>query len=63
MSADRQEAGFDRWDFQFERAGGVLNGQCLAERPLPYYAIAALRTGQYGAGGDIVWEGEYSFQQ
>ncbi len=63
LSAARQEQGFDLWDFQFERAGGVLNGQCLAERPLPRYAIAALRTGQYGAGGDIVWEGRHSFQQ
>ena len=63
LSAARQEHGFDRWDFQFERAGGILNGQCLVERPLPRYPIAALRTGQYAPGGDIIWEGQSQFPQ
>ena len=48
LPAERQAAGFDNWDFPFDRWGGHFDGQCLASVPLPGYPIAAIRTGQAG---------------
>ena len=48
LPAERRAAGFDNWDFPFDRWGGHFDGQCLAAVPLPGYPIAALRTGQAG---------------
>ena len=48
LPAARRAAGFDNWDFAFERWGGHFDGQCLAAVPLPGYPIAAIRTGQAG---------------
>ena len=62
LPASRREPGFENWDFQFERGGGLRDGQCLAERQLPYYDLAALRTGQYIYGGATLWAGEYRFE-
>ena len=63
LPAKRRGYGFENWDFQFERDGGIFNGECRAERQLPYYDIAAIRTGQYIYGGDTLWEGEYRFEE
>ena len=48
LPAERRAAGFDNWDFPFDRWGGHFDGQCLAAVPLPGYPIAAIRTGQAG---------------
>ena len=55
LPAERQDAGFANLDFAFERWGGHFDGKCLAAVPLPDYPIAALRTGQYGAGQGELW--------
>ena len=51
----RKQYGFDNFDFEFDRQGAVLNGECLAAAPLPGYDIAYITTGQYG-GGQREWE-------
>lgn len=53
----RKQYGFDNFDFEFNRQGAVLNGECLAEAPLPGYDIAYIETGQY-SGGQREWEVE-----
>ena len=53
----RKQYGFDNFDFEFNRQGAVLNGECLAEAPLPGYDIAYITTGQY-SGGQREWEVE-----
>ena len=64
LPADRREYGFDNRDFQFGRSnGGGIKGRCVMERRLPSYAIAAIRTGQYVAGGDTLWSAEYRFEE
>ena len=63
LPADRQEHGFDNWDFRFESSGGVINGRCVVERRLPTYPIASIRAGQYIEGGGKLWEGEYRFEE
>ena len=61
LPADRREHGFENYDFEpYAWGGGIINGQCLAERPLRPYPIAAIRTGQFNAAGEI-WSGYYSF--
>ena len=63
LPAARREYGFDSRVFTFATAaGGVVNGQCSAEYPLIDYPIAAIRTGQFNAAGEI-WSGEYHFPQ
>ena len=61
LPADRREHGFENYDFEpYAWGGGIINGQCLAERPLRPYPIAAIRTGQFNAAGEI-WSGYYTF--
>ena len=57
----RQQHGFDNLDFSFDRHRARLDGICLAQVPLPEYAITAIRTGQYirtDDGFHRPWEGE-----
>ena len=64
LPAERRAAGFENWDFQFERGGGgVINGRCRVERPLPPYPIASIRTGQFTPGGGTLWAAEYPFER
>ena len=58
LPAERRAAGFVNLDFVFEGRGGHFNGKCLAAVALPDYAIAAVRTGQYGAGQGELWAAE-----
>ena len=58
LAAARREYGFESRDFEFGRWGGHFDGQCLAVVPLPGYAIAGMRTGQYAAGTGEVWSAE-----
>ena len=62
LPANRREAGFENWDFQFERSGGgIINGHCVVERRLPAYSIASIRTGQFTYAGATIWAAEYHF--
>ena len=57
----RQQHGFDNLDFNFDALGAILDGKCLAEFPLPEYAISEIRTGQYvpvDGGYNHLWEGQ-----
>ena len=39
--------GFEKRDFDFERYGARIDGDCVAAVPLPTYPIARIETGQY----------------
>ena len=59
LDAGRQAYGYNNDDFHFNHTGVILNDvACVIERPLPDYAIAAIRTGQYDDSGRI-WGAEY----
>ena len=58
LAEERREYGFEGRDFAFRRWGGHIDGECLAVVPLPGYAIAGIRTGQYAAGTGEVWSAE-----
>ena len=58
LAAERREFGFESRDFEFARWGGHFDGRCLAAVPLPGYAIAGARTGQYAAGQGEIWSAE-----
>ena len=58
LAAARREYGFESRDFAFSRWGGDVDGSCLAVVPLPGYAIAGIRTGQYAAGAGEAWSAE-----
>ena len=47
LPSHRKQHGFDNLDFNFDALGAILDGKCLAELPLPEYAISEIRTGQY----------------
>ena len=53
-------AGFENRDFAFPDYGLHLDGECTARVPLPPYAIASLRTGQFVSGGGRLWEASLS---
>ena len=56
----RQQHGFDNLDFTFRDHRHSI-GKCLAEVPLPEYAISEIRTGQYvrvDRGYNHLWKGE-----
>ena len=61
----RQQYGFDNLDFRFDDYR--LPHRCIAAHPLPDYAIAGIRTGQYGERDDgsyeNFWEAEASFAE
>ena len=59
LPVDQRGRSYDNLVFAFEPVGVIRgDGSCVIEHPLPGYEIAALRTGQYSAKGQI-WEGEY----
>ena len=51
----RREYGFDNLDFQFERRGVRLGGDCFASIDLPRYPIDIIRAGQRSPAGRIRW--------
>ena len=59
LPANAREAGFQNRDFAFSAAGGRFDGKCLAAITLPDYTVGIIRTGQYIAGGDRLWESEF----
>ena len=58
LPAERREYGFDNLDFRFATRGASFDGRCVASVPLPGYAIASVRTGQYADDGTI-WAAEF----
>ena len=59
----RGEHGFDNLDFPFARWGVRFDGACLAVVPLPDYAIAAIRTGQWSRHGGESWSASFPFPE
>ncbi len=60
LPAHRQQYGFDNLDFHYGgNAALAFGGQCIAERPLPDYPIARIRTGQFTPGEGRIWEAEF----
>ena len=59
--------GFDNLHFDFFDQQGVRLGDfCLVAVPLPEYAIATIRTGQFvvaDGGYERLWEGEFSWKE
>lgn len=47
---------FENRDFDFEERGLRFGDECLALAPLPAEGVAALRTGQWVAGGPPLWQ-------
>ena len=51
--------GFDNLDFAYAEHGVLLGGACVAQAPLPDYAIARVRTGQFISGQGQLWRAEF----
>ena len=61
LPSQRKQYGFDNLDFNFDERAAILDGKCLAEIPLPEYAISEIRTGQYvpvDGGYNHLWKGK-----
>ena len=58
LAADRKPHGMDNLDFWFRKYGVVIDGACVALRPLPDYAAARIRTGQFTPEQDALWQTE-----
>ena len=59
LPAEHRETGFENLDFVFEHRGIIRDGECLAAAALPNYPIARIRTGQYTADGEQLWQAEF----
>ncbi len=61
LPADRaQQSHFDNLDLAFDGRSAAAHGVCLAVVPLPTYALAHVRTGQYAPGGGEVWAAAFA---
>ena len=58
LDGDSKEVGFNNRDFIFEQYAVRQDDRCVVSRPLPDYAVAIIRTGQYDAAGRLWW-GEF----
>ena len=58
LPAERRDAGFAPWGFDFAHRGGRFDGKCLATVALPDYPIKEMRTGQYVQGQGNLWSVE-----
>ena len=47
LPRSRRQYGFDNLDFRFDLNGAIFGEKCMTVAPLPRYAIASVRTGQY----------------
>jgi len=63
LSEARREVGFDNLDFDFFLRGGLFDGKCAARVPLPGYAVASIRTGQFVRGEGELWSAEFSVRK
>ena len=62
LSEDRREYGFNGLDFDFFLRGALFAGRCVAVAPLPGYAIASIRTGQFVRGESELWSAEFAVE-
>ena len=60
LPENRREFGFDNLDFDFFLRGALFAGRCVAMVPLPDYAIASIRTGQFVRGEGELWSAEFA---
>ena len=60
LPASRRESGFANMDFVFADRGANLAGGCVVVAPLPEYAIAFIRTGQFLSGQSPFWRAEFA---
>ena len=58
LSRESRERGFfhNSLNFDFERRGGVDDGECATVRVLPDYEISAIETGQFVRGEGELWK-------
>ena len=63
LPRERRGHGFDNLDFEFFLRGGHFDGRCMARVPLPGYAIASIRTGQFVGGEGEVWSAEVAVRR
>lgn len=54
LHATQQPAGFNNFDFEFQRYGVQADGVCLVNVPLPEYDVIGIRTGQF-----VMLDGEF----
>ena len=60
LPADRRQYGFGGANFRYGNTAALaFGGQCIAERTLPDYPIARIRTGQFTPEGDRIWMAEF----
>ena len=62
LPPERREFGFDNLDFDFFLRGALFAGRCVATVPLPDYAIASIRTGQFVRGEGELWSAEFAVE-
>ena len=58
LSPQDRRKGFENRDFDYREHGARLGAACVALAPLPEYAIAGLRTGQFISGEGQLWSVE-----
>ena len=60
LRPDRKQSGFENLDFAFAWSGEFLDGdRCIAQRLLPPYPIARIRTGQFIPDGKQLWQADF----
>ena len=58
LPTGRAEFGFEALGFEFLERGALRSGRCVATAPLPDYAVAKFRTGQWIRGRGQIWQVE-----
>ncbi len=58
LVAQDRPHGFENVGFDFREYGALLGAACVALAPLPEYAIAGVRTGQFISGQGQFWSAE-----
>ena len=56
---DRRQHGFDNLDFDYDRFSAPVGDKCMAQRPLPDYPVAHIRTGQFTPDDGQIWKAEF----
>ena len=59
----RNQGSMDVLDFEFREFGERKGERCVAIRATPDYAIKKIRTGQFGTGDSLLWEGTVTLEE